>query len=800
GCVFYQRMKRSERKLRRDACSTSEQAGMRVLPKNEEIRAEAQEARRKFYLFWRMRSAEGSFGIMKIKSTWIRIGLWCVLLLLVAGGYIFWPLSEDLSHLADAGAEYEVEILRDAWGVPHIFGKTDADVAFGLAYAHAEDDFLTIQQTAIAARGQLATVYGADAAPNDYMVQLLRIWEVVEANYESQLSAEVRAICEAYAAGLNRYAAQHSDEALPGLFPVSGKDVVAGSVHKSPLFFGLDSTLKELFAEARQNTVSPRNANQSSSSDALPPQNSGQSAYFDTLGSNTFSVAPSRTADGSTFLAVNSHQPWSGPVTWYEAHVHSEEGWDMVGALFPGMPVMTVGHNRDLGWAFTVNKPDLTDVYVLDINPDQPNQYRFDGQWRELEVREAPITVKLLGRLSWTVTEEVLWSVYGPVIRQDHGTYAIRYAGFGSVAIYEQLYRMNKAQNFAAWQDAMRIEGLPMFNVGYADREGNIYNLYNGLLPKRSPAYDWAQYLPGDTSETLWQDYLPFDELPQVLNPPSGFVQNCNSSPFQTTLGLGNPDAATYSPTLGIEETMSNRALRLLELLGGDESITAAEFEAYKYDMGFSTQSAVADFVDTIVNADWSNDSDLQAAADLLKKWDLQTDPENKSAALMILTLHFLNESDDAHIDPSQLGPDTEVERAVLLDSFTQAVTQLKESYGRLDVPWQEVNRLRRGEVDLGVGGAADVPHAVYGELQEDGRFKGIAGDSYILLVQWDKEGNVHSRSIHQYGSATLDQNSPHYADQAPLFVKRELKPVWLDETQIRANLKRAYRPGESGD
>jgi len=261
-----------------------------------------------------------------------------------------------------ATTHYDVRILRDTWGVPHIFGKTDADVAYGLAWANAEDDFATIQGALLAARGRLASVYGEAAAPNDYMVQLLRVWDTVNARYESDLSPETRAVCEAYAHGLNAYAAQHPNRALPGLYPATGKDVVAGFVHKVPLFFGLDRTLRELFEDA------PR-----------PGRRSVQNGPEAPIGSNAFAVAPSRAADGATRLAINSHQPWEGPVAWYEVHLHSEEGWDMVGGLFPGSPVIAHGHNRDLGWAHTVNRPDLIDVFVLDVNPANPNQYRFDG-------------------------------------------------------------------------------------------------------------------------------------------------------------------------------------------------------------------------------------------------------------------------------------------------------------------------------------------------------------------------------------------------------------------------------------
>jgi len=674
----------------------------------------------------------------------------------------------------------DVRILRDRWGVPHVFGADDPDVAFGLAYAHAEDDFATIQKTLLAARGRLASVEGRDAAPNDYFVALARVWDSVESGYERDLAPETRALCEAYAEGINLYASRHPEEVVGDWLPATGRDVVAGFVHKTPLFFGLHHVVQELLEEERPRRVSPRPEGPvafTSGAPGLP------------IGSNAFAVAPSRSADGATRLAVNSHQPWEGPVAWYEVHLRSDTGLEMVGGVFPGTPVVLHGHNRHLGWAHTVNLPDLVDVYVLDVHPDDPNRYRVDGEWLELEVREAPIEVKLWGPLSWTFHREVLWSIFGPALRTDHGTYAMRWAGMGDVRAVEQWYRMGRATSREEWREAMRMQGLPSFNTVYADREGNIEYVYNARLPLRARGWDWEAYLPGDTREVLWTEYLPWDALPRVVDPPSGFVQNANSSPFRTTTGPGNPDPADFPPAFGIETTMTNRALRLLELLGGDPSITAAEFEAYKFDMAYSEASDVAGYVDHILAAPAPEDPLLRRAREVLRAWDLRTNPENLSAALGVLTLEPVVRA------ARRLARGEDVEVPDPRERFAEVARALHEAHGRLALPWRQVNRLRRGEVDLGLGGGPDILHAVYNEgLDEEGRVTGRAGDSLVLLVEWDEDG-VRSRSIHQYGSATLDEESPHHADQAPLFVRRETKPVWLREAAIRANLERAYRP-----
>ena len=259
-----------------------------------------------------------------------------LLVLLVLGALAYRSTPGLPQGLIPPDGRYDVRILRDHYGVPHIFGRRDSDVAYGLAYAHAEDDFPTIQGALLAARGRLASVYGKDAAANDYMVALLDIERVVSQGYP-RLPDDVRALCQAYAEGLNHYAALHPDEALSTLYPVEGQDVVAGFVHKIPLFFGIDKVLKG-FLEA-PGAAGPRNATHT------PDETTSDRIK----GSNAIALAPARTDDGSTILVINSHQPWEGPVAWYEAHVHSDEGWHAAGALFPGAPLILHGHNQPLG-------------------------------------------------------------------------------------------------------------------------------------------------------------------------------------------------------------------------------------------------------------------------------------------------------------------------------------------------------------------------------------------------------------------------------------------------------------------
>ncbi len=690
-------------------------------------------------------------------------------------------LKLDKTALEDAAKRHDVRILRDTWGVPHIFGDTDADTAFGLAYAHAEDDFPTIQESLLMGRGLLASEKGKEMAPIDFAVRLFRVWEKLDAQYEKDLSPDTRQLCEAYAEGVNYFAMLHPKEVQrKDVFPMTGKDVVAGFVLKAPLFFGLDGLIKKVMSDTPQPSAKGKMAGAASAARDFFLRGAQE------LGSNTFAVAPSRSADGKTRLNINSHQPWTGPVAWYEAHLHSNEGLDMVGGVFPGAPVILHGHNRNLGWAHTVNLPDLADVYELEMNPDNPNQYKFDGQWRDLERGQARISVRLWGAINWTVKRELLWSVHGPAVRTKQGVYAIRYAGMDNIRQVEQWYRMGKAQNFDTWLDAVRKRDLASFNIGYADREGNIYYLYNALLPKRAEGYDWQGYLPGNTSETLWSEYLPFEQLPQVKNPAAGFIQNCNNTPFQTTVGPENPRPENYSPTLGIDTIMTNRAHRALELFTADTSITAEEFLQYKFDTAYSRNGTVNELLTQLFAAPVPDDPLVREALDLLKRWDFQTNLENRSTAIAVLTLEPVIRAQMFHQEP----PD-------LMATLREKARLLKDKHGRIDVEWGAINRMKRGDrVDIPLCGGPDCLHAVYGELK-DGRLIGNAGDCYVLCVEWDKEGRVSSKSLHQFGSATMDERSPHFADQTELFRGLRMKDVWMDEDDIRRHMEKEYRPGE---
>ncbi|HXB21904.1 MAG TPA: penicillin acylase family protein, partial [Candidatus Solibacter sp.] len=463
-------------------------------------------------------------------------------------------------------------------------------------------------------------------------------------------------------------------------------------------------------------------------------------------------------------------------------------------------PFMLHGHNEHLGWANTVNDPDLIDVYKLTINPANSNQYQLDGQWRDFEKSDAKIRVKIWGPLVWTVHRDVLYAAQGPVLKTDHGVFAIRYAGINEVRQPLQYYRLNKAATLADWRAAMALQAIPSINFVYADEKANIGYVYNGLFPVRQEGLEWQDTLPGDRSDLIWHQYLPFDKIPQIWDPPHGLVFNSNNTPFHAAAAGDDLKPQDFSPTLGIQSNMTNRAWRALETYGTDAHITAETFRAYKYDLDYSAHSDLAQLVDEVVALDPSakdagknsDGGNLRQAQEILKRWDHKTNVANRSAALAVLmgepVLRARTEIKGKPQPPSQ---------AQIMASLREAMQTLKAHFGRLDPEWGEVNRLRRGKVDLAIDGGPDIYRAVYGLKQPDGTLTAAGGDTFVMFVAWDKEGKLTSESIHQFGSATVDQNSPHYADQSPLFVAMKPKPVLFTQAQLAGHIEADYRPGE---
>lgn len=663
------------------------------------------------------------------------------------------PTAQSPAAQSSAAPRYDVRIRRDSFGVPHILGRTDADAAYGLAYAHAEDDFATIQGTLMAARGQRAMLEGKDGVAGDTLFQLLDIPAVLRDRYATDLPAPLRRILDAYAAGINDYAAAHPGAAARSFAPVTGQDIAALQLLRGPSFYGLDTVIGELAAGK------------------LPEDNG--------TGSNAVAVAPSRSADRHTRLLFNAHQPFTGAFSWWEAVVESKAGWHVAGGFFPGTPFLLGGHNEHLSWAATTNRPDLVDVYRLTVNPANPDEYRLDGKWLPFDKRSVEIKVRQPDGTMATVRRELLRSRHGPVIRNALGLFAVRYPTFGGARQLLQYYRMNIARNLKEWQAAMELRGLPNINYVYADGRGNIGFVANGLYPLRKDGFDWKGVVPGDRSDLIWTTLRPWNQVPQIWNPRSGYVFNSNNTPFVASDPKDDVVRARYPASMGLQTDMTNRAWRALETYGADTSITAQDFDAYKYDIAYSRRSDTQDIVTAILAADARDMPDLAAAQGLVRQWNYRADLDNRSMAIVGLTWLNMRRTHRA-----------------ALPAALDVIKELKSKFGRLDPRWGEVNRLRRGPLDLAVDGGPDAFRAIYGRADPDGRYRAFNGDGYTMFVDWDTAGHVISRSIHQFGAATLDATSPHYADQSAMFVAHRTKPVLFTEAELKGHVERDYRPG----
>ena len=683
------------------------------------------------------------------------------------------PDSQIIRENAD---KYDVRIIRDEWGVPHIFGKTDADASFGFGYAHAEDDWKHIQESLMGARGMTSQYKGKTSAPQDYLFDLFKVREAVEAKYLTDLKPETRAVVKAYVDALNLYAIENPKKVAPAILPITEHDVVAGYTWMTPFFYRLDGKLEELFTDENKPAVSPW---QQQSSLNLPEA---------VRGSNGFAIAPSRSADGHTRLIVNSHQPMKGLYAWYEAHMVSEEGLNLAGASFPGTPILAQGVTPNLGWTHTVNQPDLVDVYALDVNNEKkPTQYKLDGEWRDFEITKSRFRVKLFGPFSLPITRDVLWSEHGPVLETPSGFYAIRFAGLGEVRAVQQWYDMGKATNMAEWREALKQNGVLSFNITYADKEGNIGEIYNARMPKRIEGPDWSKALPGDQSKLIWTEYRDIAELPQIWNPDCGWLFSANATPFKITDAACNNKRENFSETMGLEPRMTNRARRALELFEPDAEITEEELLDYRADTKYHPESLLMQLVVELVTTA-SDDPLVKEAQEVLRNWDGDTAQNSRGAALAVIT------------GTRALGYEYIKPEADPMEMLKKTAEELKEKFGRLDPEWGKVNRIQHGDVNLPLDGGPDVLRAIYADrdgVVKEGFMNAFAGDTHIMYADWSPQGELTLQSIHQYGAATMDENSPHYDDQAPLFARGEYKRMPMTLEQVLPTATRDYRPGK---
>lgn len=742
--------------------------------------------------------------------------------------FFFLPLiiiAPGAGAFAQAINPDSITIVRDKWGVPHIYAKTDAEAAYGLAWANAEDDFKSMQETLLAVRKKLSEVKGKDGAKMDVMAHLIGLDDAVDNAYDTAFSPQFKKVLDAYVTAVNAYAEKHPEEILlKKLFPVTARDVVKGYVfvftfmtHVHFSFIKILNGLIEPSPAANDETAQKgRRGEENRPGIAGLIMNNFRSDNFFSLwgertrdfklnfpeGSNAIAVNGAKTANGETFLAINSHQPLEGPFAWYEAHLNSEEGLNILGGTFPGGACIIHGANENLGWAHTLNFPDVSDVFKLKMHPDEKNKYLFDGKWETLRERKIKMKVKV-GVLKIPVTKTFYWSDYGTTIRSKNGNYySVRFPANMEIRAAEQWYRMNKARDFSDFSDALKMQGAPGANVIYADKEGNIFYLDNGLLPYRDPGYNWEKILPGDTSATLWeQKFYPVDSLPQYKNPGCGYLFNTNNTCFNATCTRDNISCDKINPTMGYLREDNNRSLRLQYLFSQYEKISYEDLKKIKYDVGFMNPlySFLFANIEELLHLDETNYPDLAESIRFIKNWDYTATVDNKPASLITIAIGYLAAKmfEQGRIPAVHKNF---LDEQLFAGALRYAQNHLKKNFGTIDVPLGQVQRHVRGNPqkyssakNLPVAGAPDVLAAAYTEPYKNGQFKMRVGESYIEMVRFTAHG-VELETVNAYG-ASSKPSSPHYTDQMEMFVNRQLKPMTLDKEKIFKEAEKIYCP-----
>ena len=662
----------------------------------------------------------------------------------------------------------DVFIVRDGYGTPHIFGKTDPATAYGLAWAHAEDDFPSIFKNLCISRGRLGEVTGVEGAKFDFFARWTRARELVERRYALDLSPETRALIEGYIKGLNAYAAAHPREVtLKNFFPVTAQDLLTTYVVSFCAMNGGATALAQtLEGKSFKNQI--------------------------VYGSNGFALNSRKTADGSTYLVNDPHWLIDGTLTFYEARLHSETGWNVLAGLYPGMPVPANAVNEHLGWNLPFNFPDMVDVYRLQTDKMQ-RQYRFGNEWKDIDKQKIKLKAKTkIGVL--TVNREIWHTVHGPAIKTKNGVFAFRMNSLFNIKAAEQMYRMSKARNFHEFENAVRINGMPLFSIVYADRYDTIYYRFNALVPHRTPGTAYDDVLPGHVPELVWTEFKDNATLPHVVNPPSGFVYNTNNSPFRCTAPEDNPRLEDYDPQDGYQYCLSNdRDHRFMELINEKEKIGYADLLRIVYDVEYPQNGPLRRNFEPFLNYDACRKPALWPAVAQLRKTVFSGSPDNRNIALLLYA--FMKVYRERKPSPGSLLSGTfEVTENEVQKGVAHAQKSLLKHFGRLDPKLGEVQRLVRGKKSVPCPGLPQALHSTDAEPAKNGVLRVNRASSYLQIARFAPDGPVIETCM-PYGNSNRP-DSPHFDDQMEIYRDGKRKTMTLKHDFPLDQAVRVYRPG----
>ncbi len=656
----------------------------------------------------------------------------------------------------------KIEIVRDSFGVPHIFAKTDAEVAYGLAWANAEDDFKSIQEVILPAKGLMGRVTGKKGAAGDYAFALFRCREITKEKWNT-LTPAFQKLIDGYVQGINAYAKAHPAEVLhKKIFPITMQEYVSSTVLALTVFNGADKALMDIF---------------NNSEDTIPELNK--------KGSNAIAVHPSKTTTGEAFLLVNAHQPNTGSQAFYEAHINSEEGLNIHGGLLAGSPCILHGVNENLGWAHTVNYCDRLDVFQLEMNPANPNQYKFDGQWIDLELKKIKLHIKgvpvAVGRI-------VYWSKYGATMKNKQGFFSIRLGANMDIRVLEQWYEMDKAKNFTEFYNAIKDERLSMFNITYADKYDTIFYVNNALIPVRNPstAYNWKRTVPGNTSQTLWKEFRKFNELPQYINPKSGYLFNTNHSSFLATGKNDNLNPDKFPPVDGWELYNNNRSVRITEQMP-EAQLDYEAFKKIKFDKQLPEKLRYQYAIDSMFLLNAADHPPYASLITSFKTWDKKGDAESKGAAIFLLTYQ--------HLTKLLAGQaPRKINKTEAIETYKYVYDYMLLNFGRTDLALGDIQKLVRGNKEWPLWGFPDLLSPQWTGKYKDGKLKSIGGDGFIMFIRFQKDALPLIETINMYGASAKPGNK-HFDDQVEMYLQQKTKRMTLNKEEVYQHAERIYHP-----
>jgi len=650
-----------------------------------------------------------------------------------------------------------VRIVRDGFGVPHIYAATDEAALYGFGYVQAEDHLLEMLQNYLAAEGRLAEFFGRKFLNSDIVVRAVLSYSDEE--LMAAVEPETVELVETFAQGINRYIAEHRAE-LPDW--AQDFEVTAAQVLRFAHYTMISRSLNAGFAELRGGASAAREE-----------------------ASNQWVVGASRTAAGAPIFLMDPHLPWTGMNRWYEAHLVGET-LNVYGATFYGGPFIVMGHNGKVAWSMTRNGPDLADVFVEELDPRDPARYRTEAGWAEMEVREEVFRV----RGEDPVIKRIYYTRNGWVAQSDlerHRAFALALEGLELLDSPTQLLAMDRAQSISEFKEALAMHQLLLWNIMAADSQGNLFYVYNAHLHRRSEHWKRTEWRPGWDPEARWSSQLiPFEELPQIENPGSDWMQNNNVMPWFVTDGLEMEPEEFPSYLVKREAGLNDRGERASKVLSQAQNWTVDDALALATDtLVLKAEEYLPQIFAAYETAPLEEQQGIAQAIEVLQDWNRQADVDQPGMTLFYFWWHR----------PTR-------ERQEPLTALAIAASEMEELYGSIEVPWGEVHRIRYGGLDLPIAGSKN-PSTLWmahGPI-EQGIMYCEGGSSFTMVVQLGPR--VVAYSLLPYGESA-DPSSPHYADQVPLKSRGELKRAWFYEDEVLAHAERVYilefRPNPVGD